>query len=365
MIVPQLRAKVEQSDVAWIWTLAPHDWVTPEGNGGQWDITMLQRTDAECRVVAGATRAGSQEARRAAVDDSGFSAAWKRGVNRAFDEDRILLDGGLLYYLQDERDGEGFVRKSARRVMAPDIIRRIVLYDKHDAAWSAHLGVDKTRGRIKSSYWWPTMGVDVERWVARCQDCQRQEKGGRKAFGFLKPLSPVMRPFERMGMDLFKVVKKGLANPTGFVYALVVTDYATRFAIVVPLRTKTAREVADALMKHVVAYFGPPDEILSDNGPEFKNVVQAMSDMLGVKRSWSTPFHPRTNGLTERFKHTLKGMLKIMTDGAVARWEARIPMIQYAYNSAEQSSVGTSPFYLMYDRHARSPLELRLRVPSK
>ena len=40
-------------------------------------------------------------------------------------------------------------------------------------------------------------------------------------------------------------------------------------------------------------------------------------------------------------------------------------MIQYAYNSAEQASVGTSPFYLMYGRHARSPLEMRLRVPSK
>ncbi len=40
-------------------------------------------------------------------------------------------------------------------------------------------------------------------------------------------------------------------------------------------------------------------------------------------------------------------------------------MTQYAYNSAEQASVGTSPFYLMYSRHARSPLELRLRVPSK
>ena len=92
------------------------------------------------------------------------------------------------------------------------------------------------------------MGVEIERWVARCQDCQRQEKGGRKAFGFLKPLAPVMRPFERMGMDLFKVVKKGLVNPTGFIYALVVTDYATRFAIIIPLRTKTAEEVADALM---------------------------------------------------------------------------------------------------------------------
>ena len=209
------------------------------------------------------------------------------------------------------------------------------------------------------------MGVDVERWVARCQDCQRQEKGGRKAFGFLKPLSPVLRPFERMGMDLFKVVKKGLLNPTGFIYALVVTDYATRFAIVVPLKSKTAREVADALMRLVVAYFGPPDEILSDNGPEFKGVVQAMSDLLGVKRSWSTPFHPRTNGLTERFNRTLKGMLKIMTDGNVVRWEEHVPMIQYSDNSAEQASTGTSPFYLMYGRHPRSPLELRLRVPRK
>ena len=159
------------------------------------------------------------------------------------------------------------------------------------------------------------------------------------------------------------MVKKGLVNPTGFVYALVVTDYATRYAIIVPLRTRTAQEVADALMRHIIAYFGPPDEILSDNGPEFRGVVQALSDLMGVKRSWSTPFHPRTNGLTERFNRTLKGMLRILTDGAVAQWEQHIPMIQYAYNSAEQASVGTSPFYLMFGRHPRSPLEMKLRIP--
>jgi transposase InsO family protein len=365
LIIPRHRARVEDGVSEQIWALSPHDWVSPEASGSGLDIAALQRMDSECQIVMEAAQSASPEARRVVIERANQSPSWKRAVTRAFEEDRILGEDGLLWYLQDERDGEGFVRKTARRVMAPEVVRRIIMYDKHDAAWSGHLGVDKTRGRIKSSYWWPTMGVDVERWVARCQDCQRQEKGGRKAFGFLKPLSPVLRPFERMGMDLFKVVKKGLVNPTGFIYALVVTDYATRFAIVVPLRTKSAREVADALMRHIIAYFGPPDEILSDNGPEFKSVVQALSDMLGVKRSWSTPFHPRTNGLTERFNRTLKGMLKIMTDGEVVRWEENIPMIQYSYNSADQASVGTSPFYLMYGRHPRSPLELRLRVPRR
>src|SRR6185369_13069473 len=171
-------------------------------------------------------------------------------------------------------------------------------------------------------YWWPMMARDIDEWTSTCEDCQRADKGYQRRYGSLHPLPPVLRPFERMGVDLVKIVSKKAQAASGDRYAMVVTDYGTRFAIIVALPDKTAKTVASALWHRVIAFTGPPSELVTDNGGEFRGVVRELTERFAVHRTWTTPYHPRTNGLTERFNRTLVDMLCTVSEGGkyIERW---------------------------------------------
>lgn len=332
--------------------------VTSNAPGHRINMTELQRTDAEYDAILQILNLPEPD-RETAMSNLEMDTAWKSSVSKAISEQRLEVQGGLLTYLEDRIGKDSRVKSDHKRVFVPRVLRRAILYDKHSAPWSAHMGFDKTLARVSHRYWWPTIRAEVEEWVGTCEDCQRAEKGYRKSWGLLKPLQPVERPFERLAMDLIEISPKAKDIVSGNKYALVCTDYATRFAIVVPIPDNKSRTVAAALLEHVIAYFGLPEEILSDNGSEFRGITEALTSMMGIQRSWAAAYHPQTNGLVERFNRTLEDMLTIATEhGAyTSTWDQYIPLIQLAYNTAVQSSTGYSPYFLMYGRHPRSPLD--------
>ena len=57
----------------------------------------------------------------------------------------------------------------------------------------------------------------------------------------------------------------------GYRYALTAVCMLTGFTWCVPLKTKTAEEVAKAYMDHIYCNFGGSIKILTDNRTEFKN----------------------------------------------------------------------------------------------
>lgn len=332
---------------------------------GQWrgriDVVGLQREDEEAKWIRQALHNGIESV------EGVVSNFWKQRVKVAIQEGRIRDEDGILAYWDDEMNSQGEVVATKRRIFAPVLLRRGILFDKHDAPWAAHLGLQKTAQRVKDKFWWPELKSDVVSWVGGCEDCQRADKGNRKKFGMLHPLPPVMLPFQRMGMDLVKMVKKGVETTDGSRYALVITDYATRFAIIIALKDKTAKTIAEAIWTRLFAFTGFPEEILSDNGGEFRNVVKEMTTMHGIHRSWTTPFHPRTNGLTERFNRTLVNMVTTVTEGGndVANWSMYLPMIQLAYNTSLHSSIGQTPYFMMFGRRPYTPLDSMMMQPAQ
>eukprot|EP00731_Ephydatia_muelleri_P010832 Em0005g1418a len=88
-----------------------------------------------------------------------------------------------------------------------------------------------------------------------------------------------------------------------------INDYFTKWVEVVPTVNKMASTVASSLFK-IFMRMGLPPVLLSDNGSEFCNALNdQLSEMLGIKRRLTTPYHPQANGLDERFNQTLQNML--------------------------------------------------------
>ena len=80
--------------------------------------------------------------------------------------------------------------------------------------------------------------------------------------------------------------------------------------------------------------------------------------MLHVYPIRTTPYHPQTDGLVERFNQTLKAMLKKAATDEGKDWDRVIPYLLFSYREVPQSSTGFSPFKLLYGRSVRGPLDV-------
>lgn len=140
---------------------------------------------------------------------------------------------------------------------------------------------------------------------------------------------------------------------------LVVTDHFTKMAHAFPCRNQTAKQIAKQLWDRVFCVYGFPERIHSDQGPGFESdLVYELLQLSGVAKSRTTAYHPMGNGGTERFNRTLGNMLRALPLGAKNDWPQQIHTLTFAYNATVHETTGYAPFYLMFGRVPRLPVDI-------
>ena len=155
-------------------------------------------------------------------------------------------------------------------------------------------------------------------------------------------------------------------SPTGLKcsYALTIIDHLTRFSMLVALPDKKEQTIAKALVERVFGIFGPPETLHSDQGPEFENkVVKQLQDVFGYKKTKTTPYRPQENSVSERMHSTLHAMLSMYSNIAQNNWAEVLPFIQLAHNTSFSSTMHETPFFLMFGRQARLPIDIIFGIP--
>ncbi len=260
------------------------------------------------------------------------------------DDATYIVKGGLLY----QKKGK------AEALALPQQFRQRVMEMGHSIPWAGHMAFQKTLNRIGSRFVWPGMYSHVSQFCASCETCQiTSAKGVARAH--LQSLPIIDTPFERIGMDIVGPLEK---SSSGHRYILVLCDYATRYPEAFPLRSFKARQVADRLLQ-LFSRVGIPKEILTDCGTNFlSKLLQQVYKVLGIKGIKTTPYHPQTDGLVERYNQTLKNMLRKFVSHTGSDWDRWLPYLLFAYREVPQASTGFSPFELLYGRQVRGPLDL-------
>ncbi|KAK7922269.1 hypothetical protein WMY93_009171 [Mugilogobius chulae] len=220
---------------------------------------------------------------------------------------------------------------------------------------AGHFGRHKTYLRVSARFYWPRMYQDIQAYCTTCPICQKTAPTRKSDRALLHPLPVISTPFRRIAMDIVGPLVK---SARGHQYILVVCDYATRYPEAFPLRTITAHAVLRVLIQ-LFSRVGIPDETLTDQGTNFTSrLLQLFHKQLGITALRTTPYHPQTDGLVERFNQTLKRMLQKFVSDTRKDWDRWLPFVLFAYREVPQSSTGFSPFELLYGWDVQGPLDL-------
>jgi len=93
--------------------------------------------------------------------------------------------------------------------------------------------------------------------------------------------------------------------------------------------------------------------------------VQELCGIAGVCKTRTTPFHPRSDGLTERANRTVLQMLRATTSQHPQEWPSKIPAVLAAYRMTEHSSTHVSPNRAMLGREVLLPSTLIAAPPAE
>ena len=303
-------------------------------------ITAAQMTDSDITIVrnwfiAGKFPAHTQDFAPASHD---LKSYW---VGR---KSLFLDDRNILWRNRSETS-------SRAQLVVPRSLRDTIFNDSHHTTYGGHFGITHTHSKLQLHYFWPGMSDFVRDRISACHKCvaRKSPVNHHHPMGHV----PVSGKFERVAMDLLDV---SVISAKGYKYILVVCDYFTKYTEAYPLKDKTARSVADALMDVWLPRYGFPLFLHSDQGKEFDNaMIHKLSELLGTVKTKTTPYHPRSDGLVERFNRTLLAMLAMFVSQEHDNWDDLLPFMMLAYNTTVHTSTGYTPYRLVFGDECNLP----------
>ena len=262
----------------------------------------------------------------------------------------MTIDDGLLVRRTPQR--------KKKQLVLPQKFHHLVLVELHEKM--GHLGPDRVEGLCRQRYYWPYMRGDIEDYIRKKCKCIVSKRPNIPDTAPLVPIESTY-PFELVCIDFLKLDK----CQGGFQYVLLVTDHFTKFSQAYATRSKSSKAAATELFNKFIPQFGLPHRIHHDRGGEFNSELFAELHRLGgIEMSNTTPYHPMGNGVVERLNRSLIQMLRSIPESEKKKWKQHLPSLMFAYNSTTHSTTGYSPFYLMFGRESKLPIDCLLPFES-
>ena len=104
--------------------------------------------------------------------------------------------------------------------------------------------------------------------------------------------------------------------------------------------------LAQLFILHIFSKHGVPSHVTSNRGSEFvSSFFWTLGKAWDMKLHFTSGYHPKGDGQTERMNQTLEQYLQVYCNHQQDNWSDLLPITEFAYNNAPNTTTGISPFF--------------------
>ena len=265
-------------------------------------------------------------------------------------KEHLLIKNGLLYW----KAWQGQADEIVFQFLVPQRHRGTTLDGCHREV--AHQGQPRSIALMQECFWWPGMTRDLRNCIKKCSRCRKYE-----AAPPVVPMKPLTcsGPGELLHVD-FTSIEEMVPLKEGPVIhnVLVLQDHFSKYVVVYVVKDQTARTTAETLKIGYFGLFGAPAYLVSDQRKAFMgHVITHLCELYGVQKLRTLPYHVQTNGQVERMNQMIICMIGKLEEDKKACWSKHLPELLMAYNATCSAVTGYSPYYLLFGRRPRIPVD--------
>ena len=265
-------------------------------------------------------------------------------------KEQLVIKNGLLY-------------RNTWQGQADEIVFQFVIPQRHWGATLdgchqevAHQGQHRPTALMQECFWWPGMTQDLRNCIKKCGHCRKYEAAPPVAP--MKPLA-CSGPGELLHVDFTSIEGTvPLKEDPVICNILVLQDHFSKYVVAYVVKDQTARTAPENLGNGYFGLFGAPAYLVSDQGKAFTgHVITHLCELYGVQKLRTSPYHAQTNGQVECVNQMIIPMIGKLEEDRKACWSEHLPELLLAYNATCSAVTGYSPYYLLFSRRPRIPVD--------
>ena len=200
------------------------------------------------------------------------------------------------------------------------------------------------------------MARDLRNCIKKCGRCRKFEAA--PPIASLKPLT-CSGPGELLHVDFTSIEETvPLQQELVIRNVMVMQDHFSKYVVAYVVKDQTAHTTAKTLRNGYFGLLGAPAYLIIDQGKAFTgHLITNLCELYGVQKLRTSPYHAQTNGQVERMNQTIIRMIGKLEQDKKAHWSEHLPEMLSAYNGTHSAVTGYSPYFLLFGRKARMPVD--------
>ena len=253
--------------------------------------------------------------------------------------------------------------RKTRQGQADEIVFQFVVSQRHRGMTLdgchrevAHQGQHRSTALMQVCFWWPGMTQDLRNHIKKCGHCRKYEAA--------PPVVPMKALTcsglgELLHVDFTSIEETvPLKEEPVICNVLVLQDHLSKYVVAYVVKDQTAPTAAETLRNGYFGLFSAPAYLVSDQGKAFMgHIITHFCELYGVQKLRTSPYHAQTNGQVECMNQTIIHMIGKLEEDKKACWSKHLPELLLAYNATCSTVTGYSPYYLLFGRRPRIPVD--------
>lgn len=216
-----------------------------------------------------------------------------------------------------------------------------IMYHYHDRAAAGHPGRDETVRKIAQRYFFNNMTRLVGQYIQNCIICKAVKAKQYQPHAPMRSHAPAS-PFEMLSVDIIGPLQK--TQDAENRYILLVEDVFSKWIEVKAFPQIDGRHIAKFLDEEVIARYGLPRTIISDNGGHFNSGwYTTFCTRNKIEMLYIPAYHQQANPVERRVQECKKILKTLMYLQPNDVWDRYIHQMAHILRTRRNAATGQTP----------------------